>query len=185
MIPGAVYVAHEPGFRAGLADPHGQVGKHTDAHARLLRGGLRRRQLLLRGPLKPLEELHPLGLCRGELLRRGGTRVAQFLGPLPPVGAVDLAERAPDREITQRAAATATEPIEGQLACGAASGPEQLPQRFPFPLPYGVTVDNLAIATHGLPQFADPASHRLGKVGVFGNRLGPDVQRAQETPAGG
>ena len=59
--------------------------------------GLRRGELVVELPLQPAVEVDCVGVLGGEVGDRRAGRVPQLVGPLVPVGAVLLGQRAPGR----------------------------------------------------------------------------------------
>jgi hypothetical protein len=95
-------VPQRPAVRAARIDPDGEVVDDTDGHADVARCLLRRGELLVTEPLHPPVVVDPVGVLQPGVADSCTTRVVQRRGPVLPLPAVDLAERAERREVVER-----------------------------------------------------------------------------------
>ena len=146
------HILHGPGVGAGGMDPDREVVNDSQRHAGAQRLGLGFGQLIVELPLHPAVEVDELAVLFDEVGDSRGVRIAEGGGPLPPVVAVLLGQRAPGRELLQRLALAFGETGEGQfpargpghpvdpLECLALGRPDRVAiyrprrgQRFPEP----------------------------------------------------
>lgn len=143
---GGQRIAQRPRVGAVAAHPDRQVVHDADVHPRSPRRPLRRRELLVAHPLQPAVKIDAVGELRAQPLEvrmiRGRCALSPALRPVPEL----LGERAPQREIGERAAARDPERLEPEPAGGGPRHPVHVFEHIEFRAQRRVTVEPLALA---------------------------------------
>ena len=151
--------------------------RHSRRHRLRLRGG----ELLVELPLQPAMEIDRRSMLGDELGDAVSAGMLHRLGPLVPVAAVLLGQRAPGGEVVERGALAVAVRRVRQFAAGGPRDPVDQFQRRPLGRPRGVAVDGVqrgGVLLHIVAQPPHPAA--FAQVGEFGNGLDAQIERVDE-----
>ena len=188
--PRRIHVSQRPGVRPFGVDSHRQIVHESDTHAGVMRGRLRRRDLLLGDPLQPRVERDAVGerhtqvgdQARPDVPCLSGTRFARRQGLR-----IVLLERAPQREVRERCTLPLEEGVERAPASGRARRSVDDLERGAFGRPCGIPVDARRIRVrlpHGRQLGVDTSAVIGREVGGLPDVFRTQVKRGQETTGG-